>query len=224
MVALEERGLSGRRPTTIRRRSCRGSTAASAGTQLAEAAYAVASRRPVGGLEPRSHRPDGARHRARETGPWSTRSATAVGREPDVVAGKPYRPLFDETVRRIGSTPAARRRRPAGHRHRGGGHGRSGLAAGDDRGDRPRRPLSGRDQAAARPTCPGRWTDCFAARCAQPRATAPGSSTAGSSGSRPGPSRCSRRAVTTRPDSPSWRPRAGTGRTARASPQTTRGR
>ena len=29
--------------------------------------------------------------------------ATAVGREPDVVAGKPYRPLFDETVRRISS-------------------------------------------------------------------------------------------------------------------------
>jgi HAD superfamily hydrolase (TIGR01450 family) len=27
----------------------------------------------------------------------------AVGREPDVVAGKPYRPLFDETVRRVGS-------------------------------------------------------------------------------------------------------------------------
>jgi glycerol 3-phosphatase-2 len=29
--------------------------------------------------------------------------ATAVEREPDVVAGKPYRPLFDETVRRISS-------------------------------------------------------------------------------------------------------------------------
>jgi glycerol 3-phosphatase-2 len=29
--------------------------------------------------------------------------AIAVGREPDVVAGKPYRPLFDETVRRISS-------------------------------------------------------------------------------------------------------------------------
>jgi ribonucleotide monophosphatase NagD (HAD superfamily) len=29
--------------------------------------------------------------------------ATAVGRDPDVVAGKPYRPLFDETVRRIAS-------------------------------------------------------------------------------------------------------------------------
>ena len=30
--------------------------------------------------------------------------AAAVGRDPDVVAGKPYRPLFEETVRRIGST------------------------------------------------------------------------------------------------------------------------
>ncbi len=30
--------------------------------------------------------------------------ATAVGRDPDVVAGKPFRPLFDETVRRIAST------------------------------------------------------------------------------------------------------------------------
>lgn len=29
--------------------------------------------------------------------------AAAVGRQPDVVAGKPYRPLFDETVRRTGS-------------------------------------------------------------------------------------------------------------------------
>jgi HAD superfamily hydrolase (TIGR01450 family) len=29
--------------------------------------------------------------------------ATAAGREPDIVAGKPYRPLFDETVRRISS-------------------------------------------------------------------------------------------------------------------------
>jgi HAD superfamily hydrolase (TIGR01450 family) len=30
--------------------------------------------------------------------------ATAAGRRPDVVAGKPFRPLFDETVRRIAST------------------------------------------------------------------------------------------------------------------------
>ena len=30
--------------------------------------------------------------------------ATALGRSPDVVAGKPYRPLFDETARRVGST------------------------------------------------------------------------------------------------------------------------
>jgi HAD superfamily hydrolase (TIGR01450 family) len=29
--------------------------------------------------------------------------AAAVGRQPDVVAGKPHRPLFDETVRRVGS-------------------------------------------------------------------------------------------------------------------------
>ena len=45
--------------------------------------------------------------------------ATAVGREPDVVAGKPYRPLFDETVRRIASRAPARDRRSARHRHRG---------------------------------------------------------------------------------------------------------
>ena len=29
--------------------------------------------------------------------------ATALGRAPDVVAGKPYRPLFDETARRVGA-------------------------------------------------------------------------------------------------------------------------
>lgn len=29
---------------------------------------------------------------------------TALGRSPDVVAGKPYRPLFDETARRVGCT------------------------------------------------------------------------------------------------------------------------
>ena len=36
-----------------------------------------------------------------------------------VVAGKPERPLLDETVRRVGGEPAADGGRPAGHRHRG---------------------------------------------------------------------------------------------------------
>ena len=69
--------------------------------------------------------------------------ATAVGREPDIVAGKPYRPLFDETVRRISS------RRPLVIGDRldtdieGAVTVRRRRAAGDDRCDRRRGAVPG---------------------------------------------------------------------------------
>ena len=56
-------------------------------------------------------------------------AAVRAGRtaEPEV-AGKPYRPLIDDTSSRLGAQPAALRRRPAGHRHRRRGQRRAATA------------------------------------------------------------------------------------------------
>ena len=52
-----------------------------------------------------------------------------VDRDPEV-AGKPYRPLLDDTVEPTRAHPPAVRRRSAGHRHRRSGQRRSGQHAG----------------------------------------------------------------------------------------------
>ena len=108
----------------------------SAGTLLAEAPTRSRGR-PVDRVQPRPDRADRA-----GIAPGNGTLVNAVGqrsgRGPDSVAGKPYRPLFDETVRRI----ASQRPLVVGDRLdtdiEGAVTGRR-LAAGDDRRDRRRR-------------------------------------------------------------------------------------
>lgn len=71
--------------------------------QLAQAAYAVAAGLPwvASNLDLTVPTADGI---APGNGTFVNAVAAAVGRRPEVVAGKPYRPLFDETVLRIGAT------------------------------------------------------------------------------------------------------------------------
>lgn len=69
---------------------------------LAEAAYAVASGLPWIASNLDLTVPT-ARGIAPGNGALVRAVATAVGREPDAVAGKPFRPLFDETVHRVAS-------------------------------------------------------------------------------------------------------------------------
>ncbi len=71
--------------------------------QLAEGAYAVASGLPWVASNLDLTIPT-SRGVAPGNGTLVNALAAAVGRRPDVVAGKPFRPLFDETVRRIAST------------------------------------------------------------------------------------------------------------------------
>ncbi len=71
--------------------------------QLAEGAYAVSA----GALWVASNLDltvPTARGIAPGNGTLVRAVSAAVGKDPDVVAGKPYRPLFDETLRRIAST------------------------------------------------------------------------------------------------------------------------
>ncbi len=70
---------------------------------LAEGAYAVATGLPWVASNLDLTIPTG-RGTAPGNGTLVNVVATAVGRRPDIVAGKPFRPLFDETVRRIAST------------------------------------------------------------------------------------------------------------------------
>ena len=70
---------------------------------LAEASYAIAAGVPWIASNLDLTIPT-ARGTAPGNGTLVNAVATAVGRRPDVVAGKPFRPLFDETVRRIAST------------------------------------------------------------------------------------------------------------------------
>ncbi len=70
---------------------------------LAEASYAIAAGVPWIASNLDLTIPTG-RGTAPGNGTLVNVVATAVGRRPDVVAGKPFRPLFDETVRRIAST------------------------------------------------------------------------------------------------------------------------
>jgi HAD superfamily hydrolase (TIGR01450 family) len=69
---------------------------------LAEGAYAIESGLPwiASNLDLTIPTPQGI---APGNGTLVRAVAAAVGRDPDVVAGKPFRPLFDETVRRIAS-------------------------------------------------------------------------------------------------------------------------
>lgn len=71
--------------------------------QLAQAAYAVAAGLPwvASNLDLTVPTADGI---APGNGTLVNAVAAATGRRPDVVAGKPHRPLFDETVLRIGGT------------------------------------------------------------------------------------------------------------------------
>ncbi len=110
--------------------------------------------------------PDGLRDRARARCPGRDDERGSRGVTP-VVAGKPARPLLDETVRRVGGEPAADGRRPARHRHRGCPQRRARLAARPDRGDRP---AGARRRAARR--C-GRRTSRATSRDSGRRARAP---------------------------------------------------
>ncbi len=71
--------------------------------QLAQAAYAVAAGLPwvASNLDLTIPTADGI---APGNGTLVAAVAAAVGHGPDVVAGKPYRPLFDETLLRIGAS------------------------------------------------------------------------------------------------------------------------
>ncbi len=72
-------------------------------TLLAEAAYAIRSGLPWVASNLDLTVPT-ARGIAPGNGSLVRAVATAAGKDPDVVAGKPFRPLFDETVRRISSS------------------------------------------------------------------------------------------------------------------------
>ena len=72
-------------------------------TLLAEGAYAIATGIPWVASNLDLSIPT-ARGIAPGNGTLVGAVSAAVGREPDVVAGKPFRPLFDETVRRISSS------------------------------------------------------------------------------------------------------------------------
>ncbi len=104
--------------------------------QLAEAAYALAGGVPWVASNLDLTVPT-ARGIAPGNGALVAAVSTAAGRQPDVVAGKPFRPLFDETLLRIGSE------RPivVGDRLdtdiEGATELRRRLAPGDDRGDGP---------------------------------------------------------------------------------------
>ena len=109
-----------------------------------------------------AHDPDGVRGRARATASRWRCCAGSPGVDP-VVAGKPERPLLDETVRRVGG------QRPLmvgdrldtdieGARHVG-----AGLAAGAHRRDRAGRAGRGAGGASGRRTSPPTWTGLLVA-------------------------------------------------------------
>ena len=143
-----------------------------------------ARRAAVGGQQHRHDDPDGDRAWARATGRWSRLVAEFTGREPQV-AGKPMKPLFEETIARVGGRPPAGDRRPARHRHRGRRDDGLGQPAGADRGHRARgarpggartsdRRTSARDLGAlaeAQPAPEVRDDDGHARRLDAPRST-----------------------------------------------------
>lgn len=104
VVALTERGLTpvasnDERPVAV----VQGFDASVGWSSLAEGAYAISEGAfwVASNLDPTIPTDRGV---APGNGTLVDVVATAVGRRPDAVAGKPFRPLFDETVRRIAST------------------------------------------------------------------------------------------------------------------------
>lgn len=103
LVSVRERGLrpvrsSDDRPAAV----VQGFDKAVDWNQLAEGTYAIRAGAPwvVSNLDLTIPT---ARGIAPGNGTFVNAVAAAVGGQPKVVAGKPYRPLFDETVRRIGA-------------------------------------------------------------------------------------------------------------------------
>ena len=128
---VRRRGRRRSRSSPATARTCAGAT-------IMRARGADPRRAAVGGQQHRPDHPDARSASRPGTASWSTMLRGFAGVEP-VVAGKPERPLLDETVRRVGGD------RPlmVGDRLdtdiEGATPRRARLAAGDDRRDRARR-------------------------------------------------------------------------------------